>query len=227
MSGIQDIESNNEAMICTGDNPAHNQTMYKDVYKYIFYQGCLNGLMIITGHTQHSNKLNVDFGRKLEFIFRRVTNSGSVYYDHGFYQGSFEVQTVKPSSIYRQLTLSPRPPWGRPHHPWLQMSSGPCHPDTCQVLFRSAQLSERLLVKTLPFIWSQYYLKYLNKFRKGWEKENWRFDWQLKQFLWVSHVFVENVFKKWRESRVWLTVAALKWILWASGRKRSVESLFQ
>ena len=50
MSGIQDIESNNEAMICTGDNPAHNQTMYKDVYKYIFYQGCLNGLMIITGH---------------------------------------------------------------------------------------------------------------------------------------------------------------------------------
>ena len=47
---FQDIESNNEAMICTGDNPAHNQTMYKDVYKYIFYQGCLNGLMIITGH---------------------------------------------------------------------------------------------------------------------------------------------------------------------------------
>ena len=60
MSGIQDIESNNEAMICTGDNPAHNQTMYKDVYKYIFYQGCLN--------PQHTHKLNVDFGRKLDLF---------------------------------------------------------------------------------------------------------------------------------------------------------------
>ena len=96
-------------MICTGDNPAHNQTMYKDVYKYIFYQGCLNGLMIITGHTQHSNKLNVDFGRKLEFIFRRITNSGSVYYDHGFYQGSFEVQTVKPLDISAIDIIPPTP----------------------------------------------------------------------------------------------------------------------
>ena len=101
MSGIQDIESNNEAMICTGDNPAHNQTMYKDVYKYIFYQGCLN--------PQHTHKLNVDFGRKLEFIFRRVTNSGSVYYDHGFYQGSFEVQTVKPLDISAIDIIPPTP----------------------------------------------------------------------------------------------------------------------
>ena len=76
MSGIQDIESNNEAMICTGDNPAHNQTMYKNVYKYIFYQGCLNGLMIITGHTQHSNKLNVDFGRKLDLFSEELPIQG-------------------------------------------------------------------------------------------------------------------------------------------------------
>ena len=65
--------------------------------------------MIITGHTQHTKKLNVDFGRKLEFIFRRVTNSGSVYHDHGFYQGSFEVQTVKPLDISAIDIIPPTP----------------------------------------------------------------------------------------------------------------------